>query len=172
MAKIYGVELKAIKYFEGREGIGFNSNIYLNNKKIGTFSDYAFGAMEEYSFDSKTTKEQIQELRELAEQYFNDFPMYLFYPQDKVVEFLSEILKLKEIEDSFKKERKKNSECIIITGSFEKRTELQLSDVADEVIVSINHYDKVKVSNYIKKQGFIEYNIYKSLEDFIINKTA
>lgn len=170
MAKIYGVELKAVKYFEGREGVGFNSNIYLNNKKIGTFSDYAFGAMEEYDFDSKTTEQQKQELKDIAEKYFQNYPKYLFYPEDKITEFLGELLTLKEREDSYKKNIKKNKDAVLIIGSFHKRTDdFMAVDITkmDEVAVA-KFYDKDVIDSYSKKQGFKETSVYKSLDDFII----
>ena len=170
MAKIYGVELKAVKYFEGMEGIGFNSNIYLNNKKIGTFSDYAFGAMEEYNFDLKTTKEQKQELKDIAEKYFQNYPKYLFYPEDKITEFLGELLTLKEREDSYKKNIKKNKDAVLIIGSFKKRTDDFMDVIKDDETAVAKFYDKDIIENYSKKQGFIETNVYKSLDDFIIER--
>lgn len=167
MAKIYGVELKAVKYLEGREGIGFTSNIYLNNKKIGRFLDYADGAMAEYHFDLKAKKEE-EELEKIAEKYFQDYPKALFYENDKVGEFLEELLQLKEREDQYKKLIKKNDKGVLLIGSYHKRTELPGIETKSDETLTAKFYNEKSFEDYKKKQGYAELYIYKSLEDFII----
>lgn len=165
MAKIYGVELKAVKYFEGREGIGFTSNIYLNNKKIGRFLDYADGAMVEYNFDLKAKEE---ELEKIAEKYFQDYPKALFYENYKVGEFLEELLQLKEREEQYKKLIKKNDKGVLLIGSYHKRTEHPGIETKLDETLTAKFYNEKSFEDYKKKQGYAELYIYKSLEDFII----
>lgn len=71
MAKIFGVQLKARKTWEGREGIGCSSNIYMDNKKIGTFYDAGDGG----SVDIRIDKPEMEkELNNRAKKYFEKFP--------------------------------------------------------------------------------------------------
>lgn len=50
MAQFYGVELKNIKTWQGREGIGSQGTVYLNGRKIGMWTDEANGGCHNYSF--------------------------------------------------------------------------------------------------------------------------
>lgn len=62
MAKIKGFELKAIKKTMGKEGVGLIANIYLNNKKIGSYEDWGDGAMGNAHYNSKEDEETMMHL--------------------------------------------------------------------------------------------------------------
>lgn len=76
MAKIKGVELKAVTNFKGHEGEPLTQgNIYMKGKKIGYYSDDSWGGCINIDIDSgymeefqKITKEYTQE----DEQWFAD----------------------------------------------------------------------------------------------------
>lgn len=57
MASIKGVSLKNVKTTTGMEGIGLLADVYLNNKKVGSYADYADGAMGNMDFVSSEMKE-------------------------------------------------------------------------------------------------------------------
>lgn len=84
------VQLKAVKKTCGMEGHGFMANIYVNNKKIGTYADYGDGAMGICSFDNEEAEKQLRSLIvDYAEKYPNEYivDMYIAdperYKQDK-----------------------------------------------------------------------------------------
>lgn len=70
MGSIYGVSLKGVKHFKGHEGEPcVQGNIYLNNKKIGYYSDsYMMGYPD---IDVNTNQE---ELLEIAKKALKNFP--------------------------------------------------------------------------------------------------
>ena len=71
MAKILGVQLKSRKTWEAREGLGCTANIYMDNKKIGTFYDAGDGGCVDINID---TPEARNELARRAKKYFEKYP--------------------------------------------------------------------------------------------------
>ena len=62
MASIKGVSLKKIRKTEGREGIGYQADIYLNNKKIGNVVEWADGGKAEVNIPSKENMETLMHI--------------------------------------------------------------------------------------------------------------
>jgi hypothetical protein len=74
-----GYTLKAIKTFTGREGYGFNANLYKGGKKIGMVRDMADGGCYHYDLpkdDIRVLQDDISDLGEvsvkLGEYSFNE----------------------------------------------------------------------------------------------------
>ena len=61
MANIYGFQMKNIKSTLGREGYGCFANLYLNGKKIGTYTDYGDGAMGDATYKSPEAEKEMTE---------------------------------------------------------------------------------------------------------------
>lgn len=79
MAKIMGFQLKNIKTPLGREGYGCIGTMYLDGKKIGTYSDYGDGAMEYVEYTSEKEEEKMMKrIIEFAKTYQNDFITQLY----------------------------------------------------------------------------------------------
>lgn len=158
MAKIKGIEVKALKMFRSRNGYGFEANIYLNNKKIGNAYDEGVGG----EMTIRILPEYREDFSTIVSDYYNENPS-TFDGEDS---FIEELIALKENENSFKKLIKKGFiTCIELR--YVKRT------------TPINEY-KLKPSNFIglknnsiiptilEKYKPVEYTVYSSLEDFNI----
>lgn len=115
MASICNVSLKNIKEFKGHEGeLCFQANIYLNNKKIGWYSDNSWGAVcLDLNFDSEEAKKGI---KEIAEEYGKrhdrlDLTFSKEYNLKYTLDsFIEDILYLSLHEKEFKKYSKKYSD--------------------------------------------------------------
>lgn len=71
MASVNGVSLKAIKTFEGAEGMGFTANIYIDGKKVGFVRDDAWGGSYDYDF-SNDDGEKLLTAR--AKEWYDRYP--------------------------------------------------------------------------------------------------
>lgn len=115
MASICNVSLKNIKKFKGHEGEPcFQANIYLNNKKVGWYSDNSWGAIcLDLHFDSKEDEEKIEEI---AKEYGKrpdrlDLTFSKKYNLEYTLDsFILEVLYLSLHEKNFKKYSKKYSD--------------------------------------------------------------
>ena len=126
MARIYGVQMKAIKQWEARDGIGTSANIYIDNKKVGTFYDAGDGGCVDINID---TAEARQKLEERTKKYFENFPFdktgiekkgftgdfdkkYSFLTNSEA--FLEEVYNLQNNENFFKKNVKKGFKMLVV----------------------------------------------------------
>lgn len=106
MAKIKGVELKAVKCFKGHEGEPLTQgNIYMNGKKIGYYSE---------DFMSGPIHLDIEkEYEEKFEKIVDDVTGGKYEYMAKDV-FIDELLTLKELEGDFKKAVKEGYKALIL----------------------------------------------------------
>lgn len=72
MAKIYGVQLKSIKVWNGMEDQGMEANLYMDNHKIGSVYYGGDGGPMNIYVDNKEDKE---EFKERVNRYFKKFPI-------------------------------------------------------------------------------------------------
>ena len=68
------LELKAIKEFEGREGIGASANIYWKGKQVGTYLDEANGGEEWIDYESQEMNDFLKSLPKFSH---NEWLIYL-----------------------------------------------------------------------------------------------
>ena len=77
MASIFGFEIKNLKTFVGRDGVGAQGNVYYNGKKVGWYNDSADGGMADINFDGD--KEQYSKmmklLTEATRKYYERYPL-------------------------------------------------------------------------------------------------
>ena len=79
MAQIMGFQLKNIKTPLGREGYGCIATMYLDGKRIGTYTDYGDGAMENVEYIDKEKEEKMmRRIIEFAKTYDNEFIIQLY----------------------------------------------------------------------------------------------
>lgn len=136
MANIYGIELKNVNNFIGHEGNIFQGNVYLNGKKVGFYSEDAWGG--EGRLDA--TKENRKKILDTIEKYYNDNPpldVFAVYDNISADEFVNmrdngtlpkgrskyfnsidsfmyELYMLKNYETQFKKCIKQGSKALVI----------------------------------------------------------
>jgi len=106
------VELKSIKYMEGREGLSFNANLYVDKKKIGSVRDDGNGGEVDIWIDP-SKHEQEKKLREWAKSLpditISDFGGYTFKSDlEQIVNELFEQHLKKKREAKMLRQSKKN----------------------------------------------------------------
>lgn len=182
MAKINGIQLKAVKTFVGTDGMGFSANIYLDNKKVGHVHDSAYGGCYDYDYDTKEGQEAVKEkIKEHYEKHptVDTFKIYdmqideidmdnlprksyedMFEPED---EFFSELLHLTLQEKDYKKNAKKGYTVMVYIDFLRAKcpTPLPIS------IACIADYDYTKDFDEAKEKSKLAYmKVFKSLADF------
>lgn len=186
MASIKGVNLKAIKKTIGIEGEGFLANIYLQNKKIGTVTNYGDGGCyhiciekeervledivrtyykehpELDNFALKSVEEYLErkENGTLPLRNFSDTDIYILYEY-----FLSKVYRLHCLEKEFTNAVKKGYTALVtisyvyIPGSPLPLDEMYYTDGTKNVFNEICQHAKNKT--FSVKQ-------YSCLEDFCL----
>ena len=189
MAKIYGIELKNIKNFVGHEGLAFQANVYLNGKKVGTFTDDGWGGNGWLEAD----KDNRKKITDVIDKYYKDNPkidilkVFQMTPdefrrnRDKgtlpketetfepIYTFMWELHELKTTESEWKKGVKKGYKAIVVVKyEHVKNTPTPLDSVwysngSQESINSIQKSaDEKSVANYIV--------VYSSSDDFNVKE--
>lgn len=96
MAEIKGIKLKNVRNTEGREGYGLIAEVWLGNKKVGEFADYADGAMGDMTF---TSKEMEEKFVHIVMAYGKDHPdqFIMNLHKERPEQYQSEVERLKDI---------------------------------------------------------------------------
>lgn len=180
MAKIYGVELKAVKRFVGHEGYCYQGNVYKDGKKVGFWSQDSRGGCDEYGFDTSILDEVITKMK-MSPYYKKHFiePEHLKtnIPIDQLYEFLDEdtlmndLINLREEESIYKKYAKQGYPItVIITDGYHlfaiAFTEEAGEDYIEKKIEEIKTTETKKGTFF--KNAHIETKVYRSLEDFVV----
>lgn len=164
MAKIKGIELKNLKDFRGHEGESLmQGDVYYKGKRIGYYSQDAWGGMDIFDIDWKLPKELRQEVKNITDNYiggklFEKIDQLYektyncdFHYDKKGYEYLfMDLLELQDQEKLYKKYSKKwniNNIYIVYDTLFDRHICVKLTDT-----------DKTKT-----------YFSYNSLNDFIID---
>lgn len=170
MAKIKKVQLKAVKMFEGREGYGFNANIYFNNRFVGKASDYGNGGCVDINFSSNDIKLNILNL---AKQYFEENPKYMLSNNDYdyIEEFIEELLYLHQIEKSYKTGVKQGYP-ITVTLNYNHRDVRPFSEEynskQEEVLNCRDWNDEIEANIRAKYNQPSVVKVYRDISDFDI----
>ena len=99
--------ITALKTFEGREGIGYTCNLYLNDKKVGSVRDTANGGPVE--FDIK--EEAMIALKEEAKAFYGEDS---HYDEDCYIE---ELTIMHEVNQSLKRKCKNKVYLKLVTDN-------------------------------------------------------
>jgi hypothetical protein len=73
------MQVKNVKSFVGREGYGFNANLYLSGKKLAFAIDDASGGGVNYQWEGSTTEEKLAN-QKLAKDFVDAHPPELMDP--------------------------------------------------------------------------------------------
>ena len=110
MASIYGFEIKGLKTFVGREGLGSQGNIYCNGKKVGWYNNSADGGASDIEFEGDRERRTQMELllKEAARKYYERFPLTGEFAclNGDVQIFMEDLIKFTEDEKELKKYQK------------------------------------------------------------------
>lgn len=168
MAKIKGIELKNLVEFRGHEGEELlQADVYYKNKKVGYYSQDAWGGPDifnlDYKLDTKTAKE-VENItnnyvggklfEKLDDLYSKTYDINFKYEQIGYEYLFMDLLQLKEHEDLYKKYSKKLSN---------DRIYIVYNDLYTKSIYSTK--SDINMSYMFLDKTYFEYN---SLKDFII----
>lgn len=157
MAMIKGVTLKAVKTWQGREGVCNQGNIYIDNKKAGWYSENDSVLEPEIVFE---TQDMAFVFEERKKKFFDKYPQ----PYHEDVVFFDKLLHLIVYEKQFKKAVKQGYKALIcqnpLTDSDEKESQYEWFGYVytNEVQQTLEQY---------QKKGYSNLKAYQSLEDFI-----
>ena len=184
MAKINGIEIKALKTFKDHEGCTIaQGNLYLGGKKIGFWSqDYMNGPDMfdlDRTYDEEKLNKKVEELNFDKRQAWNlgGSKTYIEYGLESL---LYDLITLKEEENFFKKQAKKigHNPIVIVAQGVKGWTALSLNaesytKLSNEQILNLkeikNSLDEMKES-VAYKEDKADIFIFKSLKDFDIGK--
>lgn len=121
MAKIKGIELKNVKDFRGHEGEDLvQGDVYYKGKKVGFYSQDAWGGMDNFNLDYNLDKTLRKEITDITDSYiggvlfkkiddlYNEKYKVNFHYEQKGYEYLfMDLLQLLEHEKWYKKFSKK-----------------------------------------------------------------
>jgi len=152
MAKIKGIEIKAMTKFKGHEGETLTQgNIYMDGKKIGWYSEDSWGGCMNIDIEKEYAKEFNKRAKKHAdgEEYF-----------------LYDLINLKLVEDEFKKIIKKGYKALIVV-KHERFYNSHIYSPDTDIEKTIAWLDKNGYEKY-KIDGEYDLKVYKNLEDFNI----
>lgn len=175
MASMNGIELKAIKEFNGHDGGGYyQGNIYLDGKKIGYWSQDVWCGPDIFSFDRDENKfkdrikayykknPQVDELKTLRHDTDWSNPPMTDYSDNPMIEeyFMNDLLELSFREKEFKKYSKKGYKVMGVIDYYSGRMPKYRSQ-------SIFAVDKAQIK--FENETENSYTVfYESLDDFVI----
>lgn len=169
MAKIMGLELKAVKTFLGSDGYGLNANLYLNGKKVAFVLDEGNGGELNISFTDNTKRDEVFAI---AQKYYEKYPKFMLSDNNwaKLNELIEELYALYETEKYFKKQSKKGYSAVVEVR-YNKRTEDFIKNydpTKRDCMVAFAKWDKKTEKYLIDKYKPVEFKVYQRLKDFII----
>lgn len=173
MAKIFNFELKALKSFTGREGIGFTANLYFKNKKVGEVNDYADGAGTNFDWDYKVSNEIKEQAIVSVRDYYAKYPSWRITETTTDIGYIAvlcdELYELKETEKFFKKQIKKHPNGALLDMRFSRRNVFELGSSPAQMVF-VFEYSQENLDKNLEEFKPIEYNVFRDLNDFIRNE--
>lgn len=162
MASIKNVQLKGIKVGFGHDGGGFNANIYLNNKKIGSTLDDGWGGP--LQVDIEKEKEAFAQL---TEEYAKEENETLLSADEKIIH---DLLTLNDLEKEYKKAVKKGYSSILHLDYYPRN-----DDGSHKVDVPIPYpseetylcAEEKQIDLLLKQKKPVRYSVFRKAEDFI-----
>ena len=110
------LQFKSVKKTYGMEGEGFIANIYLNNKKVGVYNDFADGSGGYPVFDTVEAEKRVDSLiAEWTAKSTDKAVKALFETDPRIIDFsflAEELINLVEDEKIFKRGVKKGYKCL------------------------------------------------------------
>lgn len=162
MASIKGVTLKSVKQFEGHEGeILYEGNIYVDNKKVGSFEDGDWGGPPTIEFDTPE-KKALFEVR--MREYYNENPSN--YEEEEF--FIDEILQLVKLEGIFKKNSKKGIPIVVRFKYRERKLEGEARYAPFKLDKIFGCHSEQALVELIKEEKPVITTVVRRVEDLVI----
>lgn len=182
MASINGICVKGLKEFKGHEGEPLcQGNLYLNNKKIGFWSQDAWGGPDnvqlESGYNEKLLNEAVHSLN-VDKDYHGSRPDgSTFVVEYNLERLMADYIPLYEDEKIYKQAEKKGYKGVVIAsdgyhqvswalpGSYMQKKDAELLKVLEADI-------KEAKRSFFKEDQFTQHSvkIYRSLDDFVIGE--
>ena len=156
MASINGVSIKSLKTFASHDGCAcLQGMVYLNGKRLGLWSQDAWGGPDRFEFRESVLDEQLNSYKEtnrVKPEYKDIFNLEMF---------LYELVKLADREKEYKKSFKKGYQILAVAENTMKRKSWSMlnEDVLKKNLQTIMQE---------KDNGF-DVAIYRSLSDFDVS---
>lgn len=167
MATINGITVKALKTFEGREGTALQGNLYLNNKKIGFWSQDGDGGPDRLYLDSAYSESKLEKALKKAQNKEHDGFMFMEL-------FMQDVVILVESEKAYKKNAKNGYPIVIevtdgyhvsYLGCSKTYTDMNDKELLTRTSMQI---ESIKSSMFKNKEKQIK--VYRSPDDFVIGE--
>lgn len=179
MASINGISIKSRKNFLGHEGEPLcQGNVYLNNKKLGFWSQDSHGGPDYFTLDPKYSKALLDQAviaRNPEKAYHGkhgDRPYVIEYDMEQL---LGDCVELAEEEQLYKKAVKSGYSAILLATDGVHQATWSLphsyAQLSDEALLEKlgPAIDKAK-EGFWKEGDFVKHavKIYRSLDDFVV----
>lgn len=181
MASINGISIKGRKNFLGHEGEPLcQGNVYLNNKKLGFWSQDSWGGPDRFILDPKYSKALLDQAviaRNPDKAYHGTSGDRTYVIEYNLEQLLGDCVELAEEEQSYKKAVKAGYAAILLaTDGFHQTTwslPQKYAQLPDEELL-----EKLGPSIDKAKEGFWKESentkhiikIYRSLDDFVVGE--
>lgn len=171
--QLKNITLKGVTKFRGHEGEPLHQgNIYLNNKKVGNFSEDSWGGGIIYDFDSKEMKSEVEKIaKSFYEENENGLEMYgrppipitckEFFKDNEIEGLITELLELWDAEQEYKGYFKKGYPIMFVMKERKKGYTYSLACMPSR--------KETIESNSETGLGDLVVKVYESLEDFIFD---
>ena len=167
MAKINGIEIKALKTFKDHEGCTIaRGTIYLNGKKLGDWSQDYMNGPDNYDFDERVCEDAV---KRYGTSEFVDAKYKKFFDLDLL---LYDLLGLIDDEKAYKKGAKQGFPTYVVASDgFHTRGYYSPIENAEVVKKDRYHSDFLRQceAKFFKDWNPNSTKIYTCLNDFIIN---
>lgn len=172
MAKIFGIQLKAVRSYMTSDGYAVFANVYLKNKMVGEIYDEGVGAGLWGSFKSKEIE---NELIEIVKKYYEKYPTFAINSSRSdfgmLMDFFDDFLLLCDVEKDYKSNCKKGFPITLLlkTHSREEDPFAIVDNYKSPIILGMKVWDE-KAETYIREKypKYKNIEVFSKLEDFII----
>lgn len=164
MASINGVSLKGIKTFRGHEGERLTQgNIYIDDKKVGFWSQDAWGGPDSYEADNPEIK-LYEMIRERADRFKEGYPENGSYRdlENEPDVFMGHLVNLTSDEKTWKKYRKQGYPYLVVVTNNWK---VIMSAFKNKVNADMFGAEQAETETQQGKRKF-KYYVYSNQEDF------
>lgn len=169
MAKIMGLELKAVKTFLGSDGYGLNANLYFNGKKVAFVLYEGRGGELEVTFTDKSNEDAVFAI---AQRYYEKYPKFFLHDNKwaKLYGLFEELYALYETEKYFKKQSKKGYSAVVEVHYIKRMDDFfkNYDPKKKDCMLAFAKWDDNAKEQLLKKYQPAEYKVYQKLEDFVI----
>lgn len=165
MAKLNGIEVKAVKGFTGHEGYCYQGNVYKDGKKLGFWSQDGWGGPDDFGFDESLLDDACRKFKD----GFPDDYQYKDFADSKDV-FMHHLVELRNIEKDCKKAFKDGFKAVIYLTDGFHYTWMAVADEEDDETLKGKYSQQLeKMRAQMFKNGHTEMVIRPGEFDIIVD---